>query len=235
MAGCICVTGLGLIVRPLAVIFDCDGVLIDSEPIACSIVASRVAQLGLPVTYEEILERYIGISAPSMYADLEKRYGTHLPQTIRAEIDATVRDELALRVPAMPGAADALDRIVEHCAVCVASSSSVSRIRASLTTAGLIKYFEGRIFSAFDVARGKPAPDLFNHASHKIGVPPVACVVVEDSFAGATAARAASMRCFGFVGGGHASPALTAALMDAGVMEIVQTMTRLPSAIAALR
>ncbi len=213
---------------PALVVFDCDGVLVDSEPIACAVVAESLAALGLAVSEAQIAERYIGWSAASMYADLEARHDVVLDESARQGISSAVDRRLAASVPAMPGVAAAVEVLAARHAVCVASSGTPVRIRGSLTRAGLLPHFEGRIYSATQVARGKPAPDLFLFAAAQMGVDPAQCLVVEDSLAGVSAARAAGMRCLGFTGGGHVRAGHAQRLLDAGAFATFEAMAQLP-------
>ncbi|WP_035841126.1 HAD family hydrolase [Kitasatospora azatica] len=182
------------------VIFDCDGVLIDSERIAIRTDAVALASLGWPMGEEEIIERFVGRSHAAMTAEIEAHLGRTLPtdwwEPFRPLHDKAVTEELA-----------PVDGIVEALAAidlpsCVGSNSSHRWIRRGLTLTGLYDRFAGRIFSgAEDVAEGKPAPDLFLHAARALGVDPAACVVVEDSPLGLAAARAAGMPSFGYYSG----------------------------------
>lgn len=214
--------------RPL-LICDCDGVLIDSEVLACTAVAEGLARRGIAIGADEVMQRYTGWSAAAMYAALEARFGVRIDDAERRAIDASALALLAARVEAMPGAAAVLAALRARWALCVASSSAPTRLAATLGRAGLAPLFGGAVFSATMVARGKPAPDLFLHAAHAMGVPPDRCTVVEDSRAGVQAAVAAGMRCIGFVGGGHAGPALAAALRADGAAAVVAHWAALPA------
>ena len=150
------------------VIFDCDGVLVDSERISVRVDVAVLAQLGWPMTEAEVVERFMGRTDADMAAEV-------------------------------PGILEALDAIAGP--ICVASSGTHERMRYTLGLTGLYPRFAGRIFSASEVARGKPAPDLFLHAAGRMGVRPAACAVVEDSRYGVEAARVAGMRAFGYAGG----------------------------------
>jgi HAD superfamily hydrolase (TIGR01509 family) len=210
-------------------IFDCDGVLVDSEPTACAEVEAQLCALGLPIQPHEIADRYVGLSASSMYADLEARHGRQITAAERAAIDRAVDERLASTVEAMPGVTQAVAEISACCAICVASSGTPGRIRGSLARAGLWSAFEGQIFSAIEVPRGKPAPDLFWHAARQMGYSPERCLVLEDSVAGVTAAAAAGMFCIGFVGGSHVREGHADALLRAGARAIAFTMREVPS------
>lgn len=181
------------------VIFDCDGVLVDSERIAVRTDVKILATLGWVMTEAECIERFVGLSDRSIKAAIEAHLGRPLPDDWDQQFQSLYRDAFAAELTPVPGVVEALDRI--PLPTCVASSSSHDRLRFTLGLTGLHERFAGRIFSAQDVARGKPAPDLFLHAASRMGVEPAACAVVEDSRYGVEAARAAGMRAFGFAGG----------------------------------
>jgi HAD superfamily hydrolase (TIGR01509 family) len=178
------------------VIFDCDGVLVDSEPIANRELAAALTAVGLPTTPEESMRRYMGMSWPAAYALFEQQLGRALPAEFEpgfwARLDAALRAELV----AVPGIHEALDAIATP--TCVASSGRIDKMRVTLGITGLYERFEGRIFSAADVPRAKPFPDLFLHAAARMGAAPERCAVVEDSPRGVQAGVAAGMRVFGY-------------------------------------
>jgi HAD superfamily hydrolase (TIGR01509 family) len=180
----------------MLVIFDCDGVLVDSEPISNRILARRLTAIGLPTTTAESIRDYMGRSWASCQILIEQRLGRALPAGFadgyHAELYAALRSELE----PVAGVAAALEQI--SAPACVASSGSHEKIRTSLGTTGLLARFEGRIFSASDVEHGKPAPDLFLHAAAAMGHAPADCVVVEDAPAGVAAGRAAGMTVLGY-------------------------------------
>ena len=181
------------------VIFDCDGVLVDSERLAVRIDVQVLAQLGWVLTEAECLERFVGRSDQSVKADIEAQLGRALADNWTDEFEALYRAAFAAELTPVPGVIEALDQIALP--TCVASSGSHDKMRFTLGLTGLYERFAGRIFSVSEVARGKPAPDLFLHAAARMGVAPEACAVVEDSRYGVAAARAAGMRAFGFAGG----------------------------------
>ena len=186
---------------PKLVIFDCDGVLVDSEPISLAITRASLARHGLEIGETEGRDVFLGISAKSARKIAEGRLGRALPERFEADLAAEVIAAFELALKGIAGVREAIDALGRP--VCVASSSSHERIRASLAAVGYADLFGPRIFSAHDVANGKPAPDLLLHAADKLGVRPQDCLVVEDSLAGVTAARRAGMKVFGFVGGTH--------------------------------
>ena len=181
------------------VIFDCDGVLIDSERIAVRTDVQVLAKLGWVLTEAECIERFVGLSDRSIKAAIEAQLGRCLPDDWDHEFQSLYRDAFAAELTPVAGVVEALDQITLPS--CVASSSSHEKLRFTLGLTGLYERFAGRIFSAYEVARGKPAPDLFLYAASRMGVEPAACAVVEDSRYGVAAARAAGMRAFGFAGG----------------------------------
>jgi HAD superfamily hydrolase (TIGR01509 family) len=205
-------------VPPELIIFDCDGVLIDSEAIACRADSECLAEIGIPLSADEIMERYLGISAAAMCVDIEQRLGCVLPagfaETLRLRVAAAFETEL---VP-MPGV-DAVLAALPH-RRCVASNSAPERLRHSLSLTGLLHWFEPHVFSSTQVARGKPAPDLFLFAAAAMQATPEACLVIEDSVPGVQAAVAAGMRAIGFTGGGHCRPGHAERLRAAGAAAV---------------
>jgi HAD superfamily hydrolase (TIGR01509 family) len=181
------------------VIFDCDGVLVDSERIAVRIDAVVLDRLGWALTEAEIIERFVGRSEAYMVSEIEAAIGRPLEHGWDAEFVPLYRDALAAELEPVDGIVDALDAI--SIPGCVASSSSHERLRFTLGLTGLLDRFDGRIFSATEVANGKPAPDVFLHAAATLGADPARCAVVEDSRYGVEAARAARMHAFGYAGG----------------------------------
>ncbi len=181
------------------VIFDCDGVLVDTERIAVRIDMIVLAELGWPMTEAEVVERFMGRSDEEMTADIEAHLGHRLPASWEEPFRHLYRQAFEAELEPVAGVVEALDAIAIP--TCVASSGTHEKIRFTLGLTGLYERFAGRIFSVSDVARGKPAPDLFLHAADRMGVPPAQCAVVEDSRYGVEAARAAGMRAFGYAGG----------------------------------
>jgi HAD superfamily hydrolase (TIGR01509 family) len=181
------------------VIFDCDGVLVDSERIAVRVEAELLAELGWPLSQAEIVERFMGRTTEYMDEAIEARLGSRLPGDWRDQFQRRYREAFAAELVPVDGVLDALDQIAVP--TCVASSGSHDKLRFTLGHTGLYERFEGRIFSGYEVANGKPAPDLFLHAAARMGAGPARCAVVEDSLYGVLAARAAGMRVFGYAGG----------------------------------
>ena len=181
------------------VIFDCDGVLVDSERIAVRVDVVVLAQLGWAMTEADVVERFMGRTDAYMVSQIEAHLGRPLPASWEEPFQHLYREAFEAELEPVPGILEALDGIVIP--TCVASSGRPERIRYTLGLTGLYTRFVGRIFSASEVAHGKPAPDLFLHAANRLGVRPADCAVVEDSRYGVEAARAAGMRAFGYAGG----------------------------------
>lgn len=180
------------------VIFDCDGVLVDSERIGIHIEADLLTELGWAMGPDEIVDRFLGRPDSYMQQQLEEHLGRPVPD-FRKRYDEALFAAFRAELQPVPGVVDALDRIGHP--TCVASSGTHEKMDLTLALTGLRDRFEGRIFSATDVERGKPAPDLFLHAARTLGTRPDACVVIEDSPAGLEAASAADMRAIAYAGG----------------------------------
>ena len=180
------------------VIFDCDGVLVDSERIAVRVEAEFLGELGWPLTEAEVVERFMGRTAEYMDEAIEAQLGSLLPRDWKDQFQRRYREAFSELVQ-VDGVLEALDQITTP--TCVASSGSHDKLRFTLGHTGLYERFEGRIFSGYEVANGKPAPDLFLHAAARMGAEPARCAVVEDTLFGVQAARAAGMRVFGYAGG----------------------------------
>jgi HAD superfamily hydrolase (TIGR01509 family) len=181
------------------VIFDCDGVLIDSERLAIEVDVRVLHELGWPLSEEEVIERFVGRSDRDTKAAIEAHLGRKLPPDFEKRLERLYEEAFAGRLAPVEGVIDALEQITLPS--CVASSGTHEYLRYTLGLVGLYERFAGRIFSAQDVTRGKPAPDLFLHAAERMAVSPAGCLVVEDSRSGVEAARAAGMRVAAFAGG----------------------------------
>ncbi len=198
--------------RPGLVIFDCDGVLVDSEPISERVSLEMIAEHGVTMQRGEMSARYLGTSDADMVRDIERRRGVTFPDGFVDEMQA--RKLLAFRasVRAIVGVADAVGAIARAgVLLCVASSGPREATRVKLESAGLVEPFGGHLFSAYDVPRGKPQPDVFLYAAAQMDVAPTRCVVVEDSLPGVQGAVAAGMRVLGYAPEGDG-----VALRDAG-------------------
>jgi len=195
---------------PRLVIFDCDGVLVDSEVISNDVLAQALSAEGLPTTLAEARKAYQGLLLGEVLHDAEARLGHSLPSDWLARYERDRTEAFRRELRAVPGAAQTVAAFsAAGVEVCVASQGKLEKTRLSLELTGLRHLFDERaLFSAEQVARGKPHPDLFLHAAHTIGAAPGECVVVEDSPSGVRAASAAAMRVFGY-----------AADSDAGALE----------------
>ena len=217
------------------IVFDCDGVLIDSEIVVCRLVGRELTRAGYPITTEQVIERFAGRPEREMIADVEADWGRPVPDEYFDRYRRLLADAYAADLRAVPGVADVLRRV--RLPVCVASSSDPAKLRLGLETAGLYDRFAPDLVSASYVAHGKPAPDVFVYAAGWMRTPVDRCVVVEDSIPGTRAARAAGMRVFGFTGGSHCPPGHAGRLIDAGAAHVLthirELETLLPEAFAA--
>lgn len=207
---------------PALVIFDCDGVLIDSEHLAARAEARLFRRLGLDIDEDFIRTHHIGLSWASQMKHMQAHFAWQAPAGLkdlaRSEINALFETDLK----PIPGIARLLDRLATP--RCVASSSDPERLRYTLGLTGLHDLLAPHIFSATMVKNGKPAPDLFLHAAATMQAAPADCIVIEDSIPGVAAARAAGMQVIGFVGGSHAGPDLGARLRAAGAVHVMTDM-----------
>lgn len=186
---------------PSLVIFDCDGVLVDSEPLSLACLTAGLNRIGVAIDLDTVRDRFAGTSMVSIMGHIERDYGIPAPEGFVEAVKAETLAAFDRELKAMRGVAEAIRSL--GLPVCVASSSDPVRLRHSLTLTGLLELFSGNVFSSAQVARGKPFPDLFLFAAERMGTPPAACLVIEDSVPGVTAAAAAGMRVIGFTGGGH--------------------------------
>jgi len=178
------------------VIFDCDGVLVDSERITNTVFCSMLNNLGLQVSLPDMFERFVGLSMGQCMELVTEMLGAPPPVGFVDELRLRAAAALRAQITAIPGVEDMLPSLCVP--FCVASSGHHDKMWLTLGTTGLLKHFEGRIFSVADVERPKPAPDVFLHAARELGVEPSACVVVEDTPTGVRAGVAAGMRVFGY-------------------------------------
>ena len=207
------------------VIFDCDGVLVDSEVIFARILGECLSEADFPATAEEALELGFGRNRDTLTAAVASRYGRALPdgffETMRARSALALERELS----AIPGVEALLSAL--PVARCVASNGHLDRVRERLALTGLLRFFDPHVFSAIQVATGKPAPDLFLLAARQLRVHPASCLVVEDSAVGVTAAIAAGMPVVGFCGGSHCAKGHADQLIAAGCSQVFADMTDL--------
>lgn len=216
--------------RRKLIIFDCDGVLIDSEVIACRMMAEALTQEGYPISTEDMVLRFAGLSGKTRQAEIERELGRKLPADFETIAQQSLRAAFRQELQATPGIVDALDALLIP--VCVASSSGQDRLGYALGLVGLHDRFAGNVFSAESVANGKPAPDLFLYAAARMQVDAGDCLVIEDSVAGVQAAVAAGMQVLGFCGGGHCPPSHATRLLAEGAMAVFSDMTALPRLVA---
>jgi HAD superfamily hydrolase (TIGR01509 family) len=215
------------------VIFDCNGVLVDSEPIASEVLAAALNRVDVPLTPEMVACEFHGRRPADIFATVEKTMKRSLPPNFAAAVAAETLRRFRTELQPIPHAAHALTWIRGPKAV--ASSSAMDRIRTSLEVTGLLRFFEARLFSASHVADGKPAPDLFLATAVEFEVTPTDCIVVEDSVPGIAAAKAAGMTAIGFIGSPHAGGRMAPELMAAGARTVIADMRALASTIIELR
>ncbi len=215
------------------IIFDCNGVLVDSEALAANAAAQELTRAGFAVSPEIVSRFFAGRRPADMLADIEAATKRKLPPNFAPMLAASILRRVREEVRPTPHMEYALTWLRGR--KCVASSAPLDRIRTSLDVTGLLRFFQPYLFSASDMARGKPAPDLFLHAAERMGVPPADCIVVEDSPAGVAAAHAAGMSPIGFIGGSHADPGLGALLAKAGARSVIGDMRALKETVIALR
>lgn len=215
------------------VIFDCNGVLVDGEPIAAAVAAEEFTRIGIPMTPQIVGNFFTGRRTSDMLADVEAATRRKLPANFSAVLTSATLRRFRVELRATAHAAHALTWL--RGPKCVASSSTLDRIRVCLETTDLLRYFDPYLFSGNDVQHGKPAPDLFLHVAAKMRVAPRDCVVIEDSSAGIQAAIAAGMTPIGFVGGSHAGPQLPSALAAAGARAVIADLRALKATVVALR
>lgn len=189
------------------VIFDFDGVLVDSEVISLTTLRESLAEFGVTLTDTQVRETFLGGSIRQINTFLRNVAApAYPPEEFEARWYATLFDRFRAELQVMRGVPALLDHLeTRGHAYCIASGGSMERLGVALSVTGLAPRFGDRVYSADLVARGKPAPDIFLHAAHKMEVQPDRCIVIEDSPAGVQAARAAGMRALGFTGGSHLS------------------------------
>jgi HAD superfamily hydrolase (TIGR01509 family) len=208
------------------VIFDCDGVLVDSEVISCRAHADMLTRHGYPITADQVLDRFLGVSDREARLAVEAETGRPLPADFETLMKQAALDSYADDLSPIPYVAETIAAL--DVPTCVASSGTPEKIRHGLTCAGLYDLLAPHIFSATQVMRGKPAPDLFLFAAEQMKVPPERCVVIEDSVPGVTGALAAGMTVLGFHGGSHCRPGYGDRLREAGASVTFDDMRQLP-------
>lgn len=213
-------------------IFDCDGVLVDSERLACSALAKLMTTLGHALTTEEAVLAFAGSSLSDVLSRAEKLLSRPIPQRMGEQTSRQLMARLRGELMAVAGVKEAIAALPYR--RCVASSSEPERLLLSLEVSGLWSVFGNDVFSAARVANGKPAPDLFLLAARCLETDPSCCIVIEDSVLGIEAARAAAMAAIGFAGASHASDELARRLAAAGAETVIRSMAELPMAVKGL-
>jgi HAD superfamily hydrolase (TIGR01509 family) len=208
------------------IIFDCDGVLVDSEIIAAHVLANALTEIGFPLTADECIARYTGISMASVVERVEAQWERRLPPDFLEQMRAGDEEAFRADLRPIPGVRDVLLQLPQR--RCVASSGRVSKLRLTLTLTGLLPLFEPHVYSVEMVKHGKPAPDLFLHAARQMGTPAGRCIVIEDSIAGVSAAVAAGMWVIGFAGGSHCRCGHDRVLAEVGATDVFSRMAELP-------
>ena len=216
------------------IIFDCDGVLVDSEIIAADVESKLLTEAGYPISVEEMNERFAGLTWQDILFQIEREASIPISASLLDKSQKLLDIRLEQEVQAIPGVEFAVSRLSMQ--RCICSNSSSQRLDMMLGKVGLKKLFAPNIFSAKDLGpdRAKPKPDIFLHGASQMGVSPSKTVVVEDSTHGVRAARAAGMRVIGFTGGSHTYPSHADKLTDAGAETVISRMNDLPGVVAAL-
>lgn len=216
------------------VIFDCDGVLVDSEIIAARIEAELITSAGFEITAEEISESYAGLTFKDILLRIEEKARIPFQASLIDQAEALTDKRLGTEVRAIDGVRDAVASV--RTPRCICSNSRTERIDLMLGRVGLKPYFEGRIFSALETPSGKPkpAPDVFLYAAGKMTADPAKTFVIEDSVHGIAGAKAAGMRVIGFTGASHSYPGHADALTDAGAETVIRRWAELKPVLAAL-
>src|SRR5436309_9613208 len=210
-------------IRPDLIIFDCDGVLVDSEVLSCRCLSQTLAAHGIDLGVDQALDLFLGRSVTAVVQHYQAA-GREIPEQFAAELRVAVRAAFVASLRPLAGVKSVLEALrIPHC---VASSSDADRVALSLALTGLAPHFDTRLYTSQMVARGKPAPDLFLYAAEKMQVDPRRALVIEDSVSGVTAGKAAGMTVWGFVGGSHyRSRDGQAMLREAGADRVFGRMT----------
>lgn len=218
----------------MLVIFDCDGVLVDSEIIAAQVDSGLLTEAGYEISADEVGQRFAGLNWNKIVEAVEAELGRSIPEEILVRSETELDIRLAAEVQAVAGADAMLDRL--DFARCICSNSSGERLKMTLSKTGLYDRFRPYIFSAREVrdGHGKPSPDVFLHAAETLEFEPRMTAVVEDSVVGVQGAVAAGMRVVGFTGASHTWPGHGEALMDAGAVTVVNRLADLPATFEAL-
>lgn len=216
------------------ILFDCDGVLVDSEIIAAKVESKLLTEAGYPISVEEMGERFAGMTWKNILLSIEKEVDIPLSASLIEKSEILLDQRLAREVKIIEGVIFALSRLPQP--RCICSNSSAARLDMMLTKVGLKEAFAPHIYSAKDLGadRVKPKPDIYLHGAAQFGVDPKKCLVVEDSILGVEAGRAAGMRVVGFTGASHTYPSHADRLTDAGAETVISRMMDLPAVVAAM-
>ncbi|MBB4002999.1 MAG: HAD family phosphatase [Aurantimonas endophytica] len=219
---------------PLLVIFDCDGVLVDSEIIAAAVETEMLQGQGIEIEASDFATRFAGLTWPTIMQRLAEETGTRFPKDFAARVDAEIDRRLESEVEEIPGAREAIERLTLP--RCICSNSSTHRLELMLDRVGLWDAFVPNVFSATEVGakKGKPAPDVFLYACEQFSVPPKASIVIEDSVHGVAGATAAGCRVVGFTGGQHSYAGHAEQLAEAGAETVISRLADFPAVVEAL-
>ncbi len=216
------------------IIFDCDGVLLDTEAIYTQVDVKRLAQFGVKMVAADVAARFAGKAHSDAWAELSREFGFALPENWIDDILAECMALFEKGLKPTIGTVDMMDLLVKQdIRFCSASTTAYDRLKRNMEVGGLSSYFGDNIFSASQVARPKPAPDVYMFAAEQMGVAPEACLALEDSATGAAAAVAAGIPVLGFTGGGHSYPEHGKALLDAGCFDVICNMLELEKFVLA--
>ncbi|WP_297322559.1 HAD family hydrolase [uncultured Bartonella sp.] len=218
------------------VIFDCDGVLVDSEYLAAQIESQLLSEAGFEISAEELSERYAGLIFLDALKEIEKQSDIPLSASLVDRVPELFRKRMENELFIIDGARQAVKAVAKLYRYCICSNSREEDIKHMLTIVGLYDLFENRIFSAPEVGtkKVKPAPDVYLYAAKKMNARPENTIVIEDSVHGVHGAVKAGMRVIGFTGGSHAYPGLADALMEAGAETVISNHADLPAVLKAL-
>ena len=216
---------------PRLIVFDCDGVLVDSETLAMRAYADILADTGAEVAVD-VWPRCVGLNQADIFALIERAVGRPIGPDIRERLWPRTRALFAAELKPTSGVMDYLGKLTTRC--CVASSSEPERIRFSLETTGLAGFFGDAVFSTHDVARGKPAPDIYLYAAERMGAQPADVVVIEDSVPGVQGAKAAGAHAIGYLGGAHVETGHGRRLLEAGADFVAEDWDAVERALMSL-
>jgi HAD superfamily hydrolase (TIGR01509 family) len=216
---------------PQHIIFDCDGVLVDSEPLSMELDYLLLRENGINLSREEVMQRFVGLTFGALIEQVTHQFDMRLPDDLIETKDRRLLELFETQLQAVEGAEEALEAIALPRSV--ASNSPRTRVEAAFRIAGLSRHFGSRITTFEDVSRGKPAPDIYFEAAARAGVRPEECLVVEDSVAGVTAAAGAGCIVLGFTGTVHDREDHAARLSSAGATAVFGHMQQLPQLVAS--